>query len=237
MSKSEGYESDQSEHSDEDEQESDVKKNVAIVVIDVGSTMFDDPKCFKKCLLAVYQIFDKLLFKAYRNNLSICLLRDDEIVLTAINDNLVESAKKLLELLKKSIDVLKKEFVRNEPASLRYTLTECMKQFSNLDNINPYIVLLTDDDDPHKGDKSENLSAIDVALSLKEVNIKLLVLPLVEKFCYDVFYRELIKTANDVSLDISEYENDKSYTDVQELIEIIESILGDKVSLRRYDFR
>lgn len=215
----------------------DGKKNVTIILIDVGTSMFDTPRIFKTCLLAIYQVMDQMLLKSHKRNISVCLLRDDDIVLTALDTNLIEATKTIYNLLQTSIDDLRKKFERKDSASLRYTLTECIKQFYNLEKVNPYIVVITNDEDPIKGDQNEKLSAIDVALSFKELNVKLVVLPLKEKFNYGIFYKELLKAANDAPLDIFQEDDEQSYTSVDDLTDILHCVVKDKVSIKRHKFR
>lgn len=227
----------ENEDQEYDDELYDCKKNAAVILIDVGSTMFDVARPFKKCLAAVFQIMDRVLLRGYRRNISVCFLKDEDIVLTGFNDNLVDSVKKILHMLKQPISDLKQKYERQSPVSLRNTLSECMRQFHNLEKINPYIVILTDDDDPQRGDQNQKLAAINVALSLKELNAKLVVLPLKDGFDDGKIYKELMQAVNDVPVDIFDDVQHVSYTEVEDIVEILESVVQNRASMRRYVFR
>ncbi|XP_066245087.1 ATP-dependent DNA helicase 2 subunit 1 [Euwallacea similis] len=181
------------------------KPSFVLIAIDTHPCMFkvitdsegNETHPFKEAITACYEIADSLIFATSRSNYNqfgIVLVNEDQKAsLTEVEGNFLESIKTLKEISNKSSNELRVTYERTGDIDLAAFFLLCRKKFKEIKAAyyKRILILITNDDDPLKGDSQKKFVALNEAKTFEPCDITFELIPMTPNFDYKIFYNEL----------------------------------------------
>lgn len=238
------WQNNDSEDSDDSSDEDyPVFQSLTAVVIDNSDSMFvlddDEESCpFQICLEALYNTLDKYVFGQWKNKISMHVLdgRDHGAVFELSSD-LLGAMQKLAELMKKSTDELSTTFCsRGITDNVLYETFSDACDFlrkTGYDNTIKNIIVLTND--PNCSNCNANNDDLERVMDkMLSCNIDLAVIPLINDFNWNKFYRTLLnKKMADTLIDEIPREG---YQNVNSLVQVLDRFIHPKRNVQFLKF-
>ncbi|XP_066145196.1 X-ray repair cross-complementing protein 5 [Euwallacea fornicatus] len=181
------------------------KPSFVLIAIDTHPCMFkvsidsegNDTHPFKEAIMACYEIADSLIFATSRSNYNqfgiLFVNEDQKANLIEVEDNMLESIKKLKEVSNKSLNELRVAYERTVDVDLAAFFLLCRKKFKGIKAAyyKRTLIIITNDDNPLKGDSQKKFAALNEAKTFEPCDITLELISMTSNFDYKIFYNEL----------------------------------------------